>query len=180
MFSAVGDILIGDIRTAAFKSSQGDGALVAPLPVIDGTDTPPVFIVTPRPPTSVKESSFVAAGDAVGTSWVPVFQVAEYIPSPGSTDVRSARIVLSRMTAASVDGGTAVDIAVRVINARGGGLRLLLPSIQVPATGFLDLPLRSAIMDAQDVLQVRSLTSDEVHVTASYINVTREQFEVIP
>jgi hypothetical protein len=159
----------------------GSGLIAAPAAAVSGGVLALQFIVTPRPPVALKEASRVSTADVSSAGWATVLQVAEYlVPQTGTAGplTVTARTILSRITAASVDG-TPVDIALRVIDLRTKTVRLLFPELTVPAVGFLTIPLDSAVISAQEVLQVSALNGAEAHVIASYVKATREEFKEI-
>jgi hypothetical protein len=180
-----GPIALGPIAAVAPPGSvtvAGSGLITAPGAVVSGGTLALKFIVTPRPPVSLKDVSRASTDDVSAAGWATVLQVAEYlVPQRGSLPplTVSACYIVSRIVATSVTGA-ALDIAVRVINLQTSEVRMIFPRITVPATGFLDLPLKSAVLSGQEVLQVSALNGAEAHVTASYVNSTREQFEVLP
>jgi hypothetical protein len=156
-----------------------EGVLEPPQVVFTGSSFDLLYILTPRPPVSLKEARRAALTD---NGWVSVVQVAEYkIPASLAAPERivSTRYILSRLTAASVTGAEST-LAVRVIDMLAGDTFTLFRTLTVPATGFLDLPLQSAVVGPQQIVQVRLLTGPEVHVTANYVNSTRESFTVLP
>jgi hypothetical protein len=141
---------------------------------------PAQYITTPRPPVSLKEARRAATAGA--GDWVDVVQAGEYlVPQPGGQPdkVVSTRYSLSRVIAASATGSTAA-VALRVTNAETSLSRVLFPELPVPASGFLDLPLQSAVLDAQEVLQIASVSGGTAHVSVSFVAATREQFTVLP
>lgn len=181
MFGPLGYAAIAEIRPPGAADAAGAGNLIAPPATLEGGSLSLAFVLTPRPPVSLKEARRVSTDMSVA-GWTTILQVKEYlIIRPGVTtpELRTARYVLSRLTAASPEG-TVVPVTLRALNLNTNTVRSVIPSLNVPATGFLDFPLQSAIMDAQDVLQIQSSGNDAVHVTASYVNITREPFEVIP
>jgi hypothetical protein len=138
------------------------------------------FITTPRPPVTLKEARR-ATTDTDPGEWVDVFQVVEYtVPQQGAApDVTvSARAILSRVIVTSADGNP-VNISLRVSDETNATVHVLLPEVTVPGTGFLDLPLGSAVLGAQEVLQVKATGAGEAHLSASFVNSTREQFTVV-
>jgi len=136
------------------------------------------YVLTPRPPVALKEARRASTDDTLASGWTNIVQVAEY-ENPTTQAVTSARYILSRVTLTTATGN-ATTVAVRVVDAVAEVEHDLFPEIAVPATGFLDLPVKSAVLNRQEVLQVKALGVDEVHVNASYVNATRETFEVIP
>jgi hypothetical protein len=155
------------------------GVLQAPPADMTGAAFALEYILTPRPPVSLKESRRASAN---GGGWTTLLHVAEYsIPETRATPARivSARYILSRVIATTTDG-TPATLSVRVVDLIGLQTRTIFPSLTVPAVGYLDLPLKSAVVGPQEVLQVRALTGTEIHVSASYVAATREDFRVIP
>jgi hypothetical protein len=141
---------------------------------------PAQYLITPRPPVSLKEARRAATAGA--GDWVDVVQVSEYlVPQPGGQPdkVVSASYNLSRIVAASASGGTAA-VSLRVTNAETTLSRVLFPELTVPASGFLDIPLQSAVLGAQEVLQIASVSGGPAHVSVSFVAATREQFTVLP
>ena len=182
MFAPLAHSPLSDITPPGAVTQTGAGVLIAPLPEMAGGTLSMSFILTRRPPVALKEARRVSTDNVTAAGWTTVLQVAEYrIPATLAAPVRtvSTRYVLSRLVAAS-PAGVAASLAVRVINLRDESTRIVFPELDVPATGFLDIPLQSSVIDAQEVLQVKSLSGGEIHVTASYVNVTREQFTVVP
>ena len=182
MFGPVAHTALADPRPAGSVDASGGGVLTAPAAEVSGGSLTFEFFLTPRPPVGLKESRRAGTADPQSAGWTSILQVAEYlIPQPGSRPPQlvSARSILSRVTACSVDSVPA-DISFRVTDLRNQTVRILFPSVEVPATGFLDLPLQSAVLGAQEVFQVRSLDGHPVHVTVSYVKATRERFTVLP
>ena len=179
MFGPIAHAALTDIRPPGAADRTGAGTLVAPPARVEGGTFSLAFTLTPRPPVSVKEARRVSTEDAVA-GWATVLQVAEYlVPNNGAAPtLRTTRYVLSRLVATAADG-VETSVSLRIVNLQMGKSSTMFPDVTVPATGFLDLPLQSATLDAQDVLQMRVLNGGEVHVSASYVNVTREQFDVI-
>jgi hypothetical protein len=135
------------------------------------------YVLTPRPPVALKEARRASTDDTLASGWTTILQVAEY-ENPATQAVTSVRYVLSRVTLTTATG-SATTVAVRVVDALAEVEHDLFPEITVPATGFLDLPVKSAVLSAQEVLQVKALGAVEVHVNASYVKATREEFKEI-
>lgn len=181
MFAPVGHSGFADPRPPGSVGATGDGALLAPVATLSGGTLGLEYVITPRPPVSLKEVERAVADRPTDAGWVTLLHVREYlIPATriSPQTVVSTRYNISRLTAASPTG-VATAISLRVVSIISGDVRLILPSIDVPDTGFVDLPLQSAIVSAQEVLQVSVLTNVEVHVTASYVNATVEDYDVI-
>jgi hypothetical protein len=155
--------------------------LTAPAAVLQGAAFAPLFVTTRRPPVSLKEVARITTDNPDTGDWTNVLHVPEYIvpaiPGTPQQTIPTAYII-SRATAVAVDGDPA-EIEFRVVDLRGARVVTLLQSISVAETGFTDLPLTEGIFGAQEILQVRSLTGDEVHVSLSYVNRTQETYDVV-
>ena len=83
--------------------------------------------------------------------------------------------------ASSTSGGAYVvnDRYAPTIDLIGERVVPLLSAMPVTDTDFTDLPFTGGMFSAQEILQVRSLTGDEVHVTVSYVNRTEEVYDVV-
>jgi hypothetical protein len=155
--------------------------LTAPAAVLTGAAFAPLFLVTPRPPVSTKEATRTSTDDIDTGDWATILQVPQYIipPIPGTPGrVVSATYVVSRATAVAVDGSPA-EVEFRVVDLIGERVVPLLSAMPVDETDFTDLPFTGGMFGAQELLQVRSLTGDEVHVTVSYVNRTEEVYDVV-
>jgi hypothetical protein len=160
----------------------GSGLITAPAAVVSGGTLALKFIVTPRPPVSIKGARRVSTDDVTAAGWATLLQVAEYLvpQRTGQPPLTvTTRYIISRIFATSVTG-VAAEIALRVINLRTDEVKTIFPVLEIPAVGFLDVPLQSAILNGQEVLQVAALNGAEAHVIASFINATQEQFKVLP
>lgn len=155
--------------------------LTAPAATLVGFSFAPLFIVAPRPPVSLKEATRVTTENPDSGDWTNILHVPDYIvpaiPGTPQSVVPTAYIV-SRATAVAVDGDPA-EIEFRVVDLRGERVVRLLESITIAETGFTELPLTEGIFGSQEILQVRSLTGDEVHVSISYVNRTQEVYDVV-
>ena len=177
MFGPVGHDALASITPPGSMSRTGSGTLVAPAALITTDPYEELFVLTPRPPVALHE---VDRATATG-GWASIAQVREYtVPATATESERtiSARYVLGRLTAASPTGVEGL-LTLRVIDVPTKTVRTLIPQIVVPASGYVDLPLQSAVLGAQEVLQVLALTSADIHVTASYVNSTVEPYDVL-
>lgn len=172
---------IADNRPLGAVSVTASFTLTAPAAALVGEAFGPRFIVTTRPPISLKEASRVTTDEPDTGDWANVIQAPEYIvPAiPGTPQrVVPSAYVVSRATAVALDGQPA-DIELRVVDLRNERIVTIMSSFTVSDTGFTDLPITDGIFGAQEILQVRSLTGDEVHVILSYVNRTQEVFDVV-
>jgi hypothetical protein len=155
--------------------------LIAPAAQLSGSDFSILFITTPRPPISLKQVARANTDQPSIGEWANILQVPDYIVSaiPGTAQrIVPTAFIVSRATAVALDGQPAA-IALRIVDLRGERVVDLLPSLTVTEIGFTDIPIDDGILGAQEILQVKSLTGDEVHVTVSYVNRTQEVYDVV-
>jgi hypothetical protein len=155
--------------------------LTAPAAALTGAAFAPLFIFTPRPPVSLKESTRVTTDSPDTGDWTNVLQVPEYIvPAIPGTPQRivPTAYIISRATAVAVEGDPA-EIEFRIVDLRNERVVPFFANLPIAEIGFTDLPLTDGILAAQEILQVRSLTGDEVHVSLSYVNRTQEVYDVV-
>ena len=155
--------------------------LTAPAAQLSGSAFSTLFITTPRPPVSLKQVARANTDQPSTGDWANILQVPDYIvPAiPGTAQrIVPTAFVVSRATAVALDGQPA-EIAMRIVDLRGERVVTLLPDLPVTNIGFTDIPIEDGILGAQEILQVKSLTGDEVHVTVSYVNRTQEVYDVV-
>jgi hypothetical protein len=180
---------LGPISLGPVAANQPPGAvsveataeIIAPAATLSGASFAPRFIVTDRPPVSLKEAARASTDSVFVGDWATVVQVPQYLipatPDRGQRLVDTA-VIVSRATAVAVDGSPA-EIGFRVVDLPETKIIALVPSFAVAETEFTDLPIADGILGPQQVLQVRSVTGGEVHVTLSYVSRTQEEFDVV-
>jgi hypothetical protein len=180
---------LGPISLGPVAANQPPGAIsvtataeiVAPAATLTGEIFAPRFIVTDRPPVSLKAAARASTDAVTVGDWATVFQVPQYL-IPATPD-RGQRLVdtsyiLSRATAVAVDGDPE-EIGFRVVDLADSRIVALVPSMPVAETEFTDLPIADGILGPQQVLQVRSVSGGEVHVTIAFVSRTQEEFDVV-
>lgn len=172
---------IADNTPVGAVSVTASFTLTAPAARLTGSAFSVLFITTPRPPVSLKEVARANTDQPSTGEWANILQVPEYIvpATPGTPQrVVPSAFIVSRATAVAMDGQPA-EIAMRIVDLRNSRVVTLLPEVAVTNIGFTDIPIDDGILGAQEILQVRSLTGDEVHVTVSYVNRTQEVYDVV-
>lgn len=169
--------MIFAVFTAVVGSAEAQAELIYP----EFFET---FVVTPRPPTSLKDVSRNNSLDLNQGGWTTVATSFKWQIPPSSNqpgELVDAVFLLSNVQAASRDGEAQIEI--RVVDAANDplGIRdfMVFPSITVPASGFLRVPVDGMNLKEFEVLQVRSLNGESVDVSVSYVMSSAEQFEVL-
>jgi hypothetical protein len=154
-----------------------DGTLAAAAADFFGSDLFRREIRTPRPPLNLFEATRRSTTLKRIAGWVYIDQPPTYLiedPINPGREVEG-RYILTRVT---VTGGPS-NISLRIINYDDKTYRTIFESLDIAGDPHVELDLQRAILKAQDVIQMRVNSGNDLDVTFSYVTNLREEYEVI-
>jgi len=154
-----------------------DGILTAAAADFFGSDLFRREIRTPRPPLNLFEATRRSTTLKRIAGWVYIDQPPTYLiedPINPGREVEG-RYILTRVT---VTGGPS-NISLRIINYDEKTYRTIFESLDIAGDPHVELDLQRAILKAQDVIQMRVNSGNDLDVTLSYVTNLREEYEVI-
>lgn len=162
------------------KTSNGYGDLVGFAPDVEGLQYARDYVYTTKPPVNLFLNARASSDEPDNLGWVKLFQSFQYKvldPESGTFRTVNVKYVLTGIVATSPTG-VPEQIAVSVFNMDETARNDMFEKFDVPASGLVRLPVSRSICDPQDVYVFKSVGGAEVHLTASFIASTEEEFEV--
>ena len=153
------------------------GTLTAAAADFFGSDLFRREIRTPRPPLNLFEATRRSTTLKRIAGWVYIDQPPTYLIEDPINPGREieGRYILTRVT---VTGGPS-NISLRIINYDEKTYRTIFESLDIAGDPHVELDLQRAVLKAQDVIQMRVNSGNELVVTFSYVLNLREEYEVI-
>lgn len=154
-----------------------DGVFTAAAADFFGSDLFRREIRTPRPPLNLFEATRRSTTLKRIAGWVYIDQPPTYLiedPINPGREVEG-RYILTRVTAT---GGPS-NISLRIINYDEKTYRTIFESLDIAGDPHVELDLQRAVLKAQDVIQMRVNSGNDLIVTLSYVINLREEYEVI-
>jgi hypothetical protein len=174
-FNAAAGRLFGEANR--INVIYADGILTAAAADFFGSDLFRREIRTPRPPLNLFEATRRSTTLKRIAGWVYIDQPPTYLiedPINPGREVEG-RYILTRVT---VTGGPS-NISLRIINYDEKTYRTIFESLDIAGDPHVELDLQRAVLKAQDVIQMRVNSGNELVVTFSYVLNLREEYEVI-
>jgi len=153
------------------------GILTAAAADFFGSDLFRREIRTPRPPLNLFEATRRSTTLKRIAGWVYIDQPPTYLIEDPINPGREieGRYILTRVT---VTGGPS-NISLRIINYDEKTYRTIFESLDIAGDPHVELDLQRAVLKAQDVIQMRVNSGNDLIVTLSYVINLREEYEVI-